>query len=51
MRSLNIEVSGCSSTKTIINLIRGACKNDSHCFLTLSFLVCDGNDIDTKEEG
>ena len=34
-----------------INLIRGACKNDSHFFLTLSFLVSDANDIDTKEEG
>ena len=32
-------------------LIRGACKNDSHFFLTLSFLVSDANDIDTKEEG
>ena len=31
--------------------IRGACKNDSHFFLTLSFLVSDANDIDTKEEG
>ena len=29
----------------------GACKNDSHFFLTLSFLVSDANDIDTKEEG
>ena len=28
-----------------------ACKNDSHFFLTLSFLVSDANDIDTKEEG
>ena len=26
-------------------------KNDSHFFLTLSFLVSDANDIDTKEEG
>ena len=34
-----------------INIIRGACKNDSHFFLTLSFLVSDANDIDTKEEG
>ena len=32
-------------------IIRGACKNDSHFFLTLSFLVSDANDIDTKEEG
>ena len=33
--------------------IRGACKNDSHFFLTLSFLVSDANDFDsdTKEEG
>ena len=30
-----------------------ACKNDSHFFLTLSFLVSDANDFDsdTKEEG
>ena len=30
-------------------IIRGACKNDSHFFLTLSFLVSDA--IDTQEEG
>ena len=34
-----------------MHIIRGACKNDSHFFLTLSFLVSDANDIDTKEEG
>ena len=36
-----------------IYIIRGACKNDSHFFLTLSFLVSDANDFDsdTKEEG
>ena len=31
--------------------IKGACKNDSHFFLTLSFFISDANDIDTKEEG
>ena len=37
----------------ILPYIRGACKNDSHFFLTLSFLVSDANefDLDTKEEG
>ena len=36
-----------------MHIIRGACKNDSHFFLTLSFLVSDANDFDsdTKEEG
>ena len=34
-----------------IENIRGACKNDSHFFLTLNFLASDANDIDIKEEG
>ena len=39
------------SSEFVEKIIRGACKNDSHFFLTLSFLVSDANDIDTKEEG
>ena len=41
----------CSRHTVYKYYIRGACKNDSHFFLTLSFLVSDANDIDTKEEG
>ena len=52
--SAQIRKRSCKRTGTVLFIyiyIRGACKNDSHFFLTLSFLVSDANDIDTKEEG